>query len=182
MRTITEYAQQNWQATPQTVLTTAQVQDILNQVFLRRTERSPEALEIRNIQPIYSPFVAPIIETVKSISTRPGLFFIALLVVAFLFWLVIKRLRWRSRDRACRLIRLSLNILAVLFDHILIPPERFFPAARQRTVTVIVFIDIDHAVPLFSSHRYPPKPDRYSPTAYTPLNRRHPPPPLFSFH
>lgn len=88
MRTITEYAQQNWQATPQTVLTTAQVQDILNQVFLRRTERSPEALEIRNIQPIYSPFVAPIIETVKSISTRPGLFFIALLVVAFLFWLV----------------------------------------------------------------------------------------------
>ncbi|QHM94069.1 flagella biosynthesis regulator Flk [Kosakonia sacchari] len=88
MRSITEYAQQTWQATPQTVLTTAQVQDILNHVFLRRTERASGMIEVRDIQPIYSPFVAPIVETVKAISTRPGLFFIALLIVAFLFWLL----------------------------------------------------------------------------------------------
>nr|WP_283945958.1 flagella biosynthesis regulator Flk [Kosakonia sp. R1.Fl] len=88
MRSITEYAQQTWQATPQTVLTTAQVQDILNHVFLRRTERASGMIEVRDIQPIYSPFVAPIVETVKAISTRPGFFFIALLIVAFLFWLL----------------------------------------------------------------------------------------------
>ena len=36
---IRDYAQQNWQATPQTVLTTAQVQDLLNQIFVRRAEQ-----------------------------------------------------------------------------------------------------------------------------------------------
>lgn len=88
-RTITDYAQQNWQATPQTVLTTAQVQDILNQIFLRRTERASGLIEVRDIQPIYNPFIAPIIDTAKNISARPGLLFIALLVAAAFFWLVL---------------------------------------------------------------------------------------------
>lgn len=88
-QTITDYARQNWQVTPQMVLTTAQVQDILNQVFLHRAERASGVLEARNIQPIYSPLFAPIIESVKNLSTRPGLFLVALLIAFALIWLVI---------------------------------------------------------------------------------------------
>ncbi|MDF7759817.1 flagella biosynthesis regulator Flk [Kosakonia cowanii] len=88
-RSLSDYAQQTFQVTPQTVLTNAQVQDILNQVFLRRTERASGMIEVRDVQPIYSPFVAPIVDTVKAMSMRPGLFFIALLVVMLLLWLVI---------------------------------------------------------------------------------------------
>lgn len=88
MRSITEYAQQTWQATPQTPLTTAQVQDILNQLFLRRTERASGMFEVHNVQPIYVPFVAPIVEAVKTVSTRPGFFFIVMMIVAILFWLL----------------------------------------------------------------------------------------------
>jgi hypothetical protein len=46
-------------------------------------------LEARNIQPIYSPLFAPIIESVKNLSTRPGLFLVALLIAFALIWLVI---------------------------------------------------------------------------------------------
>lgn len=86
---LNNYAQQQWQATPQTVLTTAQVQDILNQVFLRRAERAQDVLEIRNIQPIYNPLFAPLVESVRSLSARPGLMLIALVVAFALIWLVI---------------------------------------------------------------------------------------------
>ncbi|ASV56306.1 MULTISPECIES: flagella biosynthesis regulator Flk [Lelliottia] len=85
---VREYAQQNWQVTPQTVLTTAQVQDLLNQIFIRRAERDGGVPEARNIQPIYSPLFAPVVETMKSLSARPGLMFIALMIALALFWLV----------------------------------------------------------------------------------------------
>ncbi|MDY1036042.1 flagella biosynthesis regulator Flk [Lelliottia sp. CFBP8978] len=85
---VREYAQQNWQVTPQTVLTTAQVQDLLNQIFIRRAERDSGVPEARNIQPIYSPLFAPVMDTMKSLSARPGLMFIALMVALALFWLV----------------------------------------------------------------------------------------------
>lgn len=85
---IRDYAQQLWQVTPQTVLTTAQVQDLLNQVFIRRADREMGVPEARNIQPIYSPLFAPIVETFKSMSARPGLMFVALLIALAVFWLV----------------------------------------------------------------------------------------------
>ncbi|HEX4503915.1 MAG TPA: flagella biosynthesis regulator Flk [Scandinavium sp.] len=83
-----DYAQQTWLATPQTVLTLAQVQDLLNQVFLRRVERSQDTLDTRYVQPIYNPFT-PFIENMKAMSTRPGLMLVALIVVMVLLWLVI---------------------------------------------------------------------------------------------
>ncbi|EMM0380934.1 flagella biosynthesis regulator [Pluralibacter gergoviae] len=83
-----DYARQNWQATPQTVLTQAQVQALLNQVFLRRVERSQDTLDIRNIQPIYNPQI-PFFERLKTVSARPGLLLIALAVAVILLWLVI---------------------------------------------------------------------------------------------
>lgn len=86
---ISDYAQQRFQATPQTVLTTAQVQDLLNQVFLRRSERSPETLEVRHIQPIYSPLIAFFTQPVKTVSARPGLAMFLLVLVILLLWLVI---------------------------------------------------------------------------------------------
>ncbi|EJD6488723.1 TPA: flagella biosynthesis regulator Flk [Citrobacter koseri] len=82
-----DYAQQTYQALPHTILTTAQVQDLLNQIFLRRVARERELTEPHHIQPIYSPF-APMIETIKSVTARPGLIFIALAVAFILFWLV----------------------------------------------------------------------------------------------
>jgi len=84
-----EYAQQNWQATPQTVLTTAQVQDLLNQIFIRRAEREVGVPEARNIQPIYSPLFAPVVETFRALSARPGLMFVALLVALVLALLLV---------------------------------------------------------------------------------------------
>ncbi|WP_297122240.1 flagella biosynthesis regulator Flk [uncultured Enterobacter sp.] len=85
---IRDYAQQTWQVTPQSVLTTSQVQDLLNQIFVRRAEREAGVPEPRNIQPIYSPLFAPIVETVKNMSARPGLMFIALMIALAIFWLV----------------------------------------------------------------------------------------------
>ncbi|MND94844.1 Flagellar regulator flk [compost metagenome] len=86
---IRDYAQQNWQVTPQAVLTTAQVQDLLNQIFVRRAERESGVPEARNIQPIYSPLFAPVVETLKSMSARPGLMFIALMIALAIMWIVI---------------------------------------------------------------------------------------------
>ncbi len=86
---IQDYAHQNWQATPQTVLTTAQVQDLLNAIFTRRTEREAGVIEVRNIQPIYSPLFAPVVETFRTLSARPGLMLIALIIALAIFWLVV---------------------------------------------------------------------------------------------
>ncbi|TNV18053.1 flagella biosynthesis regulator Flk [Buttiauxella sp. B2] len=86
---MTDYSQQRFQATPQTLLTTAQVQDILNQVFLKRAERLPSTLEVQNIQPIASPIWAPFIEPLKIVSARPGMALIALIVVMILLWVVL---------------------------------------------------------------------------------------------
>lgn len=89
LQTIRDYAQQNWQVTPHTVLTTAQVQDLLNQIFIRRTERPAEnlALDTRYVPPYINPF-APAIEAFKNLSLRPGLIMIAALTVAVVLWLV----------------------------------------------------------------------------------------------
>jgi hypothetical protein len=86
--TLRDYAQQTWQATPQTVLTPAQVQDLLNQVFLRRVQRSQDTLDTRYVQPIYNPFT-PFIDNIKSLSGRPGLMLVTLMAVAILLWIML---------------------------------------------------------------------------------------------
>lgn len=92
---IAEYSQNRFQAAPQTVLTTVQVQDILNQVFLKRAERMTGAVEVRNIQPIFNPLFVPFIEPLKVIAARRGLAFVLLtaliviIVVMGMVWLTI---------------------------------------------------------------------------------------------
>jgi hypothetical protein len=46
------------------------------------------SLEARDLQPIYAPF-APVITSLKSLSARPGLAFVVVMVVFALLWLVL---------------------------------------------------------------------------------------------
>lgn len=87
---VRDSAQQNWQVTPQTILTTVQVQDLLNQIFQRRAERSQEdpVLDTRYMPPYFNPFT-PVIESFKTLSTRPGLLLFAMCITLVILWLVI---------------------------------------------------------------------------------------------
>lgn len=87
-QSLQDYARQSWQVTPLSILTTVQVQELLNQVFLRRAERAQDSLEIRDLPPINRPF-ASWIASVKSLSTRPGFMLAALFIVLILLWIVI---------------------------------------------------------------------------------------------
>lgn len=86
---ITDYSQQRFHATPQTVLSPFQVQDILTQILLTRTERQPGSLEVREIKPIASPFFVSALESIKNVSTRSSAAIITLLVVILVLWIVI---------------------------------------------------------------------------------------------
>lgn len=89
-----DYGQQNWNLTPQTILSATQIQELLNLLFLKRVEKErvahAQALaqEARHIQPIYAPF-APMITALQNLSARPGLAFLVLIVVLMLLWLVL---------------------------------------------------------------------------------------------
>ena len=91
-----EYSQQRFQATPQTVLTVTQTQDLLNLLFSRRADRAEKvheqplaASEIKP-QPIWSPFVASLPSPLQPLAQRPLLgLFVALVVITLLLWLVL---------------------------------------------------------------------------------------------
>ena len=84
---IRDYAQQNWQATPQTVLTTAQVQDAESDLCSpRRAGRRRAGGKKRSAD--HSPLFAPVVETFRTLSARPGLMLISLLIALAIFWLV----------------------------------------------------------------------------------------------
>lgn len=89
-QSVREFAQQNLNVTPQTVLTPVQVQELLNLLFLKRIERErvAQAIEARNLQPIYAPFV-PVITSLKSLSARPGIAFVVALAVVLLLWILL---------------------------------------------------------------------------------------------
>ncbi|MEB7558150.1 flagella biosynthesis regulator Flk [Kluyvera cryocrescens] len=89
---VRDFAQQNWNGTPQTILTPVQIQELLTLLFLKRIEREKisqaHTLEARDVQPIYAPF-APVISSLKSLSARPGLAFVVIVVVFALLWLLL---------------------------------------------------------------------------------------------
>lgn len=86
---IADYSQQRFQATPQTVLTPFQVQDILTQILVSRSERQAGIIEVRDIKPIVSPLVAGVMESIKNISIRSSTAIIALIIAIMLLWIVI---------------------------------------------------------------------------------------------
>ena len=69
-----------------------QIQELLTLLFLKRIEREKisqaHTLEARDVQPIYAPF-APVITSLKSLSARPGLAFVVIMVVFALLWLLL---------------------------------------------------------------------------------------------
>ncbi|PKH24450.1 flagella biosynthesis regulator Flk [Enterobacterales bacterium CwR94] len=89
-RALEEYSQQRFQATPTTVLTAAQAQDLLNFVFARRAERlREERLAANEIdpQPIWYPFGPNLPSFLQPLNNRPALTVCgALVVVIFLLW------------------------------------------------------------------------------------------------
>jgi len=86
---IVDYTQQRWQATPQTVLTSAQIQDVLNQGFALRVVNNASPVETRDIKPIYSPFIPTLMEPLRQLSARPGLALFALVVAIVLILLLL---------------------------------------------------------------------------------------------
>lgn len=80
-----DYSQQHFQATPQTVLTPRQVQDVLTQILLYRTEHISGSTEVRDIKPIASP-AQPLAD-----GTRPALSprYLAALVIGLITLLVV---------------------------------------------------------------------------------------------
>lgn len=87
------YSQQNFQATPQTILTTAQAQDLLNLLFSRRAERISESETLRadseiNPQPIYNPLVPWLPAPLQPLANRPALAALIVLLVIVLLWLL----------------------------------------------------------------------------------------------
>lgn len=82
------YAQQTWNVLPQMALTSSQVLDLLNHVFLKRAERESGFIDPRNIQPLFTPF-PPLMDTFKSFTGSTGLVLMAFLIVLLLIWLVI---------------------------------------------------------------------------------------------
>ncbi|WP_130830896.1 flagella biosynthesis regulator Flk [[Erwinia] mediterraneensis] len=92
-RLLEEYCQQRFQATPQTILTAAQTQDLLNLLFSRRAEKNTEqplaASEIQP-QPIWNPFVTPLPAVLQPLTQRPLVTtVVALVVVALLLWILL---------------------------------------------------------------------------------------------
>lgn len=85
---IADYSQQRFQATPQTILTPFQVQEILTQILFSRSERQAGVIEVRDIKPIVSPLLAGAMESIKNISTRSSTAVIALLVAIVVLWIL----------------------------------------------------------------------------------------------
>ncbi len=85
---IADHSQQRFQATPQTVLTPFQVQDILTQILLNRTGHQSGVIEVRDIKPIVSPLLAGAIESIKNISTRNSTAILALLIAMLVLWIL----------------------------------------------------------------------------------------------
>jgi hypothetical protein len=88
-RLLEDYSQQRFQATPQTVLTPAQTQDLLNLLFSRRAEKNLEqplaGSELRP-QPIWAP--SWVSQLPAPLAQRPALTLsLALVVFIFLLWI-----------------------------------------------------------------------------------------------
>ena len=88
-----DYSQQRFQATPQTVLTTAQAQDLLNLLFSRRAEHITESDGLRaaseiNPQPIYNPLIPWLPAPLQPLAGRPALAALLLLLAIGLLWLL----------------------------------------------------------------------------------------------
>lgn len=84
-----DYSQQHFQATPQTVLTPLQVQDVLTQILLARTGRAGGTPEVRDIRPIASPVLTPAERGRPALSWRHLTAAALGLITLLILWIVI---------------------------------------------------------------------------------------------
>jgi len=93
---LTEYVESRFNATPNTPLNVAQLNDLVGVLFSQRVDRSPRPEKVDDDftvvartepQPIINPFVAMLPQSMQSMGGKP-LAFIAFVVVVILLWLL----------------------------------------------------------------------------------------------
>lgn len=80
---LSAYIQQKYGLSAQSSLSSAQAEDILNQLYQRRVK----GIEPRDMQPLLNPF-PPMMDTLQNMATRPALWILLVAIILMLVWLV----------------------------------------------------------------------------------------------
>lgn len=80
---LSSYVEQKYGLSQHSALTSAQAEDILNQLYQRRVN----GIEPRDIQPLLNPFT-PFINTMQEMAMRPSLWILLTAIIVMLVWLL----------------------------------------------------------------------------------------------
>ncbi|HBU9020972.1 TPA: flagella biosynthesis regulator Flk [Escherichia coli] len=80
---LSAYIQQKYGLSAQSSLSSAQAEDILNQLYQRRVK----GIDPRDMQPLLNPF-PPMMDTLQNMATRPALWILLVAIILTLVWLV----------------------------------------------------------------------------------------------
>ncbi|EGM8835439.1 flagella biosynthesis regulator Flk [Escherichia albertii] len=80
---LSAYIEQKYGLSAQSVLSSVQAEDILNQLYQRRVK----GIEPRDIQPLLNPF-PPLMNTLQNMATRPSVWILLVAILVMLVWLV----------------------------------------------------------------------------------------------
>mgnify|MGYP000423311731 CR=1 FL=1 len=80
---LSAYIQQKYGLSAQSSLSSAQAEDILNQLYQRRVK----GIDPRDMQPLLNPF-PPMMDTLQNMATRPALWILLVAIILILVWLV----------------------------------------------------------------------------------------------
>ncbi|EKZ7963351.1 TPA: hypothetical protein KJD35_003902, partial [Escherichia coli] len=80
---LSAYIQQKYGLSAQSSLSSAQAEDILNQLYQRRVK----GIDPRVMQPLLNPF-PPMMDTLQNMATRPALWILLVAIILMLVWLV----------------------------------------------------------------------------------------------
>ena len=80
---LSAYIQQKYGLSAQSTLSSAQAEDILNQLYQRRVK----GIDPRDMQPLLNPF-PPMMDTLQNMATRPALWILLVAIILMLVWLV----------------------------------------------------------------------------------------------
>ncbi|EJM0808954.1 flagella biosynthesis regulator Flk [Escherichia albertii] len=80
---LSAYIEQKYGLSAQSVLSSVQAEDILNQLYQRRVK----GIDPRDIQPLLNPF-PPLMNTLQNMATRPSVWILLVAILVMLVWLV----------------------------------------------------------------------------------------------
>ncbi|HEB1226135.1 flagella biosynthesis regulator Flk [Escherichia albertii] len=80
---LSAYIEQKYGLSAQSVLSSVQAEDILNQLYQRRVK----GIDPRDIQPLLNPF-PPLMNTLQNMVTRPSVWILLVAILVMLVWLV----------------------------------------------------------------------------------------------